>query len=164
MQKENIHFEHYFPTVNQVHNNDFEGEKDYKQLFVDLLEQALRFSNEKLAVKFQSLSLLDNYLLLDILYKKGYSYSLLGTLARSEKDYRMTMDELDRLSNDLKSYSSNVKSSQTILVPEGSKDYLKGVAKLKGSDDKLIELIEKSLYEVKSDCLNNIKENYLLIE
>ena len=105
MQKENIHFEHYFPTVNQVHNNDFEGEKDYKQLFVDLLEQALRFSNEKLAVKFQSLSLLDNYLLLDILYKKGYSYSLLGTSARSEKDYRMTMDELNRLFNNLTSYS-----------------------------------------------------------
>ena len=117
-----------------------------------------------MAIYLESLSLLDNYLLLDVISEKGYSYSLLGTLARSEKDYRMTMDELDRLSNDLKSYSSNVKSSQTILVPEGSKDYLKGVAKLKGSDDKLIELIEKSLYEVKSDCLNNIKENYLLIE
>lgn len=144
--------------------NDFKNKSDYEQLFVDLFDQALRFSEGKMAIYLESLSLLDNYLLLDVISEKGYSYSLLGTLARSEKDYRMTMDELDRLSNDLKSYSSNVKSSQTILVPEGSKDYLKGVAKLKGSDDKLIELIEKNLYEVKSDCLNNIKENYLLIE
>lgn len=144
--------------------NDFEEEKDCKQLFVDLFEQSLRFSGGKLAIKFQSLSLLSNYLLLDMISDKGYKYSLIGTSARSEKDYRMTMDELNRLSNNLKSYSSNMKAAQTILVPEGSKDYLKGVAKLKGSDDTFIELIEKSLDEVKSDCLNNIKENYLLIK
>ena len=144
--------------------NDFENKSDYEQLFVDLFEQALRFSEGKLAIYFESLSLLDNNLLLDVLSEKGYSYSLLGTLARSEKDYRMTMDELNRLSDNLKSYSSNVKTAQTILVPEGSKDYLKGVAKLKGLGDKFIELIEKSLDEVKLDCLNNIKENYLLIE
>lgn len=144
--------------------NDFEEEKDCKQLFVDLFEQSLRFSEGKLAIKFQSLSLLSNYLLLDMISDKGYKYSLIGTSARSEEDYRMTMDELNRLSNNLKNYSSNVKAAQTILVPEGSKDYLKGVAKLKGSDDTFIELIEKSLDEVKSDCLNNIKENYLLIK
>lgn len=144
--------------------NDFEGEKDYKQLFVDLLEQALRFSEGKLAVKFQSLSLLDNYLLLDILSKNGYKYSLVGTSARSEEDYRMTMDELNRLSSNLTNYSFEENNKQTILVPKGSKDYLKGAAKLKCLDDTFIELIEKNLDEVELDSLKEIEENYLLIK
>ena len=144
--------------------NDFKNKSDYEQLFVDLFEPALRFSEGKLAIYFESLSLLDNNLLLDVISENGYSYSLLGTLSRSKKDYRMTMDELNRLSDNLKSYSSNMKAAQTILVPEGSKDYLKGIAKLKGSGDKFIQLIEKSLDEVKLDCLNEMKENYLLIE
>ena len=144
--------------------NDFEGEKDYKQLFVDLLEQALRFSEGKLAVKFQSLSLLDNYLLLDILSKNGYKYSLVGTSARSEEDYRMTMDELNRLSSNLTNYSFEENNKQTILVPKGSKDYLKGAAKLKGLDDTFIELIEKNLDEVELDSFKEIEENYLLIK
>lgn len=78
--------------------NDFKNKSDYEQLFVDLFDQVLRFSEGKMAIYLESLSLLDNYLLLDVISEKGYSHSLLGTLARSEKDYRMTMDELDRLS------------------------------------------------------------------
>ena len=74
------------------------------------------------------------------------------------------MDELNRLSNNLTSYSSEENNNQTILVPKGSKEYLKGVSKLKGLDDTFIELIEKNLDEVELDRLNEIKENYLLIK
>lgn len=144
--------------------NDFKTYEDCEKFSSDLLEGALKLSEGKFAIKFHRLVAYLDDKLFDFISNKHYKYTLVGAFSKPKEGYRLVLESLDRLINDFDRISTAKLGNNKILVPRGSKSYIQGVLELNGSYDELKDIIENNLEEVEPEALNDLKENYLVLD
>lgn len=155
--------------------NNFKTYEDCEKFSSDLLEGALKLSEGKFAIKFHRLVAYLDDKLFDFISNKHYKYTLVGVFPKSDEEYvgafskpkegySLVLESLDRLINDFDRISTAKLGNNKILVPRGSKSYIQGVLELKGSYDELKDIIENNLEEVEPEALNDLKENYLVLD